>query len=107
MQSIVVRWQPPKSEHQNGKISGYKIRYKKRGGKEGFTVTTAGDRDLYGLTDLKKDTTYQVRISAQTVNGSGPPTEWQHIKTYADDLDGKQIFSISYKLLIDLIYVKN
>lgn len=83
-----MRWQEPKSEHQNGKITGYKIRYKKKGAKKGLTVTTAGDRDLYALTDLKKDTIYQVRISAQTVNGSGPPTDWLFGKTYADDLDG-------------------
>jgi len=55
----------------------------------------SGDRVLYALTDLKKDTQYQVRISAQTVNGSGPPTEWLYGKTYADDLDGKCLL---YKL---------
>ena len=85
---MVVRWQPPLPEHRNGKITGYKIRYKKKGAKKGLTVTTAGDRDVYALTDLKKDTSYQVRITALTVNGSGPPTDWLYAKTYEDDLDG-------------------
>ena len=34
--SIVVRWQPPPLEHQNGKITGYKIRYKKKGNRKGL-----------------------------------------------------------------------
>ncbi|XP_053387197.1 neogenin-like [Mercenaria mercenaria] len=98
--SIVVRWQPPKPEHQNGKITGYKIRYKKKGAKKGLTVTTAGDRDLYALTDLKKDTIYQVRISAQTVNGSGPPTDWLFGKTYADDLDESHVPDMPDRLVV-------
>lgn len=36
--SIVVRWQPPPLEHQNGKITGYKIRYKKKGNRKGLSV---------------------------------------------------------------------
>ncbi|KAL4216343.1 putative aminophospholipid-translocase [Mactra antiquata] len=98
--SIVVRWQPPKAEHQNGKITGYKIRYKKKNAKKGFTVTTSMERDLYALTDLKKDTVYLVRISAQTVNGSGPPTEWASAKTYADDLDESQEPDIPDRLVV-------
>ncbi|XP_052264335.1 neogenin-like isoform X3 [Dreissena polymorpha] len=98
--SLVVRWQAPKEEHQNGKITGYKIRYKKKGAKQGSTVTTAGDRILYALTDLKKDTQYQVRISAQTVNGSGPPTDWLTGKTYADDLDETAVPEIPDRLVV-------
>ena len=88
-QSIVVRWQPPSIEEQNGKITGYKIRYKKQGNRKGSTVTTDGDKNVYTLTELRKASMYQVRISAQTVNGSGPPTEWLYAKTFEDDLDGK------------------
>ena len=88
LQSIVVRWQPPPVEDQNGKITGYKIRYKKKGNRKGSTVTTDGNKNVYTLTELRKDTLYQVRISAQTVNGSGPPTDWLYKKTFEEDLDG-------------------
>ncbi|KAJ8311643.1 hypothetical protein KUTeg_010998 [Tegillarca granosa] len=85
--SIIVRWEPPALELQNGVITGYKIRYRKRERKGGSTQTTDGNRRLYALTDLKKDTEYEVRISALTVNGSGVVTPWHRATTYRDDLD--------------------
>lgn len=89
-QSLIVRWEPPPREHQNGKITGYKIRYKMKGAsRNGATVTTDGNRRLYALTNLEKMTEYQVRISALTVNGSGPLTPKMKATTYEDDLDGK------------------
>ncbi|KAL3885049.1 hypothetical protein ACJMK2_025148 [Sinanodonta woodiana] len=84
--SIVVRWEPPPDDECNGQITGYKVRFKKQGA-NGETVTTDGNRRLYALTDLQKDMEYMVRISAQTVNGSGPATDWLKKTTYKDDLD--------------------
>ena len=55
----------------------------------GTTITTDGNKNVYTLKELRKDTQYQVRISALTVNGSGPATEWLYKKTYEDDLDGR------------------
>ncbi|XP_041356167.1 neogenin-like isoform X3 [Gigantopelta aegis] len=83
---IIVRWEPPPLDKQNGIITGYKIRYKKSGTKQGKTVTTDGNRNNYALTDLRKGTEYQVRISALTVNGSGITTPWQSASTYRDNL---------------------
>lgn len=40
-------------------------------------------------TDLEKGTDYRVRISALTVNGTGPVTGWLHATTYHNDLDGE------------------
>jgi neogenin len=57
--------------------------------RNGATVTTDGNRRLYALTNLQKDSEYQVRISALTVNGSGPLTQKLKATTYKDDLDGK------------------
>lgn len=90
--SLIVRWEPPPPEHQNGKITGYKIRYKMKGAsRNGATVTTDGNRRLYALTNLEKLTEYQVRISALTVNGSGPLTPKLKATTYEDDLDESRV----------------
>ncbi|XP_062579893.1 neogenin-like isoform X4 [Saccostrea cucullata] len=90
--SLIVRWDPPPADHQNGIITGYKIRYKTRGAsRNGATVTTDGNRRLYALTNLEKDTEYQVRISALTVNGSGPLTQKLWATTYKDDLDESKV----------------
>ncbi|XP_046562844.1 LOW QUALITY PROTEIN: neogenin-like [Haliotis rubra] len=88
---IIVRWEPPALDNRNGIITGYKIRYKRRGTKQGKTVTTDGNRNNYALTELRKGTEYQVRISALTVNGSGPATSWEHATTYRDDLLENQV----------------
>ncbi|KAG1673521.1 Neogenin [Nymphon striatum] len=85
--SVVIRWEPPPEESQNGIITGYKIRYKQKGKRRGETVTTDGNRRLYALTNLERGAQYNIRISALTVNGSGPVTEWQAVQTYTNDLD--------------------
>lgn len=47
---MIVRWQPPPPESQNGIIVGYKIRYKAQGSRRGDTVVTDGNRNTYALT---------------------------------------------------------
>lgn len=88
---IIVRWQPPPPEAQNGIIVGYKIRYKPQGQGNGDTVVTDGNRNTYALTDMEKGSEYRVRISALTVNGSGPTTPWENARTYHSDLDESQV----------------
>lgn len=102
LQSIIVRWDPPSLENQNGIITGYKIRYKPKTGRgrlplnpgspnAGSTATTDGSRRLYTLTGLTRGTEYQIRVSAMTVNGSGPMTEWLTAETFENDLDESQV----------------
>ncbi|KAB7501983.1 Neogenin [Armadillidium nasatum] len=85
--SLILRWEPPPPMDQNGIITGYKIRYKKRGSPGTTTKTTDGNRRLYVLTDLEKNTLYAIKLSAMTVNGSGPATNWIQAETFANDLD--------------------
>ncbi|XP_014665136.1 PREDICTED: neogenin-like [Priapulus caudatus] len=85
--SIVVSWHPPPAGTRNGIITGYKIRYKRRGGKRGETVTTDGNRRVYALEQLQRGAPYAVRISAMTVNGTGPATDWLVAETFTNDLD--------------------
>ncbi|KAK4309382.1 hypothetical protein Pmani_018962 [Petrolisthes manimaculis] len=90
--SLIIRWEPPPAEHQNGVITGYKIRYKERG-KTGSakTKTTDGNRRLFALTDLKKSTQYSIKLAAMTVNGTGPYTQWSQAETFATDLDENRV----------------
>ncbi|XP_047487273.1 LOW QUALITY PROTEIN: neogenin-like [Penaeus chinensis] len=90
--SLILRWEPPPPQDQNGVITGYKIRYKERG-KAGSTKTktTDGNRRLFALTDLKRSTQYSIKLSALTVNGSGPSTHWIPAETFANDLDENRV----------------
>ncbi|XP_046984365.1 neogenin [Schistocerca americana] len=89
--SVIVRWEPPPRESQNGIITGYKLRYRKKDRKRGDTVTTPGDRRLYALINLDRRSVYQVRLWALNVNGSSPPTEWHTTETFENDLDESQV----------------
>ncbi|XP_078579186.1 neogenin-like isoform X7 [Branchiostoma floridae x Branchiostoma japonicum] len=89
--SILVKWNPPPRDSHNGIISSYKIRYKKSGARRGRVVETGGNMRQYLLNGLEKGSQYSIRISAQTVNGSGPPTEWHVAETPENDLDESKV----------------
>ncbi|GIY49793.1 neogenin [Caerostris darwini] len=107
--TVIVRWEPPPKENQNGVIMGYKIRYKMKGSRRGDTVTTDGNRRLYALTGLEKGTQYSIKISALTINGSGPATDWIVVDTYQNDLDESRVpdkpSSVRARPTADSIYV--
>uniref|UniRef100_A0A673G406 Neogenin-like n=1 Tax=Sinocyclocheilus rhinocerous TaxID=307959 RepID=A0A673G406_9TELE len=87
IKSIMVRWQPPPADAQNGEITGYKIRYRKGTRKSEAAEITSGSQ-LYQLIDgLQRGTEYMLRVSAITVNGTGPATDWTTAETFESDLD--------------------
>ncbi|XP_047435893.1 neogenin 1a isoform X11 [Mugil cephalus] len=89
--SIMLRWQPPPLSGQNGEITGYKIRYRK-GSRRSETAETTGGTQLYKLIDgLERGTEYSFRVSAMTVNGTGPATEWTTAETFESDLDESRV----------------
>ncbi|XP_029316889.1 neogenin 1a isoform X14 [Cottoperca gobio] len=89
--SIMLRWQPPPLSGQNGEITGYKIRYRK-GSRRSEAAETTGGTQLYKLIDgLERGTEYSFRVSAMTVNGTGPATEWTTTETFESDLDESRV----------------
>ncbi|XP_055756172.1 neogenin-like [Salvelinus fontinalis] len=96
--SIMVRWQPPPPGAQNGEITGYKIRYRK-GTRKSEAAETTGGTQLFQLIDgLERGTEYTFRVSAITVNGSGPATEWSTAETFESDLDESRVPDIPSSL---------
>lgn len=90
LQSIIVRWEPPPKEDQNGPITGYKIRYRKV--KSTVQVeTTPGNSRHFELMGLEKMAAYSVKIAAMTVNGTGPFTEAGFVETLENDLTETQV----------------
>ncbi|KAM9410156.1 neogenin 1a isoform 3-T3 [Pholidichthys leucotaenia] len=90
--SIMLRWQPPPLSGQNGKITGYKIRYKKGTRSRGETLEVSEGTQLYKLIDdLEPGTEYSFRVSALTINGTGPATDWTAAETFESDLDESRV----------------
>lgn len=93
--SLTVRWEPPPLEHQNGVLTGYKIRYRKLGGRPGgaggkVSVTDQNKRFIV-LNNLERASTYQVKVQAWNINGTGPFSDWVDIQTYESDLDETRV----------------
>ncbi|XP_060886515.1 neogenin 1a isoform X7 [Labrus mixtus] len=89
--SIMLRWQPPPVSGQNGEITGYKIRYRKVSRRSDVTEITGGTQ-LFKLIDgLERGTEYSCRVSAMTVNGTGPATDWTTAETFESDLDESRV----------------
>ena len=65
--SLIVRWEPPPPESQNGIITGYKLRWRKGKGGESEVVTTDGSRRLFAITGLKNGKEYQVCFHVKKV----------------------------------------
>lgn len=61
-------------------------------------VTTDGSRRLYTITGLNKAQRYQFKLSALTVNGSGPATPWTIATTFVTDLDESVVPNSPYGL---------
>ncbi|XP_076879848.1 neogenin 1a isoform X3 [Brachyhypopomus gauderio] len=89
--SFMVRWQPPPAEAQNGEIAGYKIRYRKSPRKSEVSEITSGNQLSQLIEGLQRGTEYTVRVSAMTVNGTGPATDWITTETFDSDLDESRV----------------
>lgn len=81
-----MRWEPPPESGQNGIITFYKLRYREKG-KQGNTVMIAGTERMHTLENLDRGATYQVKMWAMNINGTGPSTDWIETVTYENDLD--------------------
>ncbi|KAM3625876.1 uncharacterized protein V6R79_019048 [Siganus canaliculatus] len=89
--SIMLRWQPPPLSGQNGEITGYKIRYRKGSRRSEASETTGGTQLFKLIAGLERGTEYAFRVSAMTVNGTGPATEWTTAETFESDLDESRV----------------
>uniref|UniRef100_A0A667HH32 Netrin receptor DCC n=1 Tax=Lynx canadensis TaxID=61383 RepID=A0A667HH32_LYNCA len=88
--SIKVSWLPPPSGTQNGFITGYKIRHRKTT-RRGEMETLEPNNLWYLFTGLEKGSQYSFQVSAMTVNGTGPPSNWYTAETPENDLDESQV----------------
>nr|XP_023659077.1 netrin receptor DCC isoform X1 [Paramormyrops kingsleyae] len=88
--SIKMNWLPPQADSQNGFITGYSIRHRKIG-RRGDQETIEPNNLWYLFIGLDRSSQYSFQVSAMTVNGSGPPSEWHTAETPENDLDESQV----------------
>ena len=74
-----MTWAPPSKGQQNGEIVSYEVEYRGEGSNSTVVNTTRGMR--YTAEDLTTDRVYQFRVAANTVNGTGPFSEWIAVVT--------------------------
>ncbi|KAL0858967.1 hypothetical protein ABMA27_010827 [Loxostege sticticalis] len=97
--SILVRWEPPPARAQHGALTGYKVRYRalpasdsaSASRRKADSLTTPADARRAELRGLDTATTYQIRVCAINVNGSGPFSEWLTATTQRQQLDETRV----------------
>ncbi|XP_060546459.1 receptor-type tyrosine-protein phosphatase delta isoform X10 [Pantherophis guttatus] len=85
--SILVSWQPPPVEKQNGIITSYSIKYTGTDGEDDKPHEILGitpDTTQYLLEQLEKWTEYRISVAAHTDVGPGPESESVFIRTDED-----------------------
>eukprot|EP00062_Callorhinchus_milii_P015720 gi/632966247/ref/XP_007899311.1/ PREDICTED: receptor-type tyrosine-protein phosphatase S isoform X6 [Callorhinchus milii] len=85
--NIVVSWEPPPPESQNGALSKYSIRYQMVEGEERLPSEVKDippDTTQMLLENLEKWTEYRVTVVAYTEIGPGPESEPVSIRTEED-----------------------
>uniref|UniRef100_A0A1I7ZQQ0 Down syndrome cell adhesion molecule-like protein Dscam2 n=1 Tax=Steinernema glaseri TaxID=37863 RepID=A0A1I7ZQQ0_9BILA len=101
MSSVQLRWEPPALEHRNGKITGYRLKYKtKLRGSKGNTLVVDGDIKDHTITNLDPGTSYMLRIAAVNQNGTGPYTDWIRVDTPLEEKEENQIAGAPLELRV-------
>jgi len=70
--SLRVSWQPPPEIDRNGEITGYAIEYTRVGGSSDVVTVNSGTTHTRTISLLAPFVDHSVRVSAMTVNGTGP-----------------------------------
>lgn len=65
-----VTWNPPLLAERNGKITNYTVVYRDINSQQNLTNVTK--EQSITLTNLKSDTTYDIKVRAHTSKGAGP-----------------------------------
>ena len=86
--SILVEWAQPAVEKRNGLIVGYKISIKENEKQIWHSNVDSEPRSKI-ISGLLPGNKYSVRITAKTINGSGPASDWIIAETFVHEMDGE------------------
>ncbi|XP_050397623.1 neogenin isoform X2 [Patella vulgata] len=77
-----IRWDVPPKALQNGRITGYKLVFKRfKSNRPLATFTVDGNRKNYTFYGLESSMQYKARVAAMTIRGTGPYSKWHSGKT--------------------------
>ena len=85
--AILVQWSLPSVDKRNGLIVGYKLAVKEND-KEVWDASVDSEPRRKIVAGLLPGHKYSVRMTARTVNGSGPASEWLIAETFLHEMDG-------------------
>ena len=80
-----MSWQLPPAGDRNGVITGFRLKYRKKGVASWTTKDITGQaKRSSALTGLSKFTCYDYQVLAYTSKGDGPPSSVQSFQTLQD-----------------------
>lgn len=93
--SILLQWSLPPVEKRNGLIIGYKIAVKEND-KQVWNSNVDSEPRRKIIAGLAPAHKYSIGITARTINGSGPASEWFTAETFTRELDGFYLLFILF-----------
>lgn len=88
--SVIVQWNLPATEKRNGLIIGYKIAVKEND-KQVWHSNVDSEPRRKIISGLLPGHKYSFRVTAKTVNGSGPASEWIIAETFSHEMDESKV----------------
>ncbi len=98
--TILVQWSPPASDKCNGYITGYKLSIKEND-KQVWNSDEATEPRKKLVSNLFPNRKYSIRLWANTVNGSGPASEWIVAETFAHEMDETRVPGVPLNLVTE------
>lgn len=92
--SILLQWALPPVEKRNGLIIGYKIAVKEND-KQVWNSNVDSEPRRKIIAGLMPGHKYSFRITARTINGSGPVSDWFTAETFTREMDGLCCFILA------------
>ncbi|XP_043196400.1 tyrosine-protein phosphatase Lar-like isoform X3 [Amphibalanus amphitrite] len=80
---VAFTWDPPRSDQRNGKITGYSVRFHKKGNMDHVQRLHPNETKVV-FARLEENTEYEFRVLANTSVGSGPWSSPVVVRTDAD-----------------------
>jgi neogenin len=88
--ALFVRWNRPSTEKCNGLIIGYKLAIKEND-KQVWNSQEASEPRSKLINNMLPNQKYSIRVTAMTVNGSGPASDWVVAETFAYEMDENKV----------------
>jgi hypothetical protein len=98
--TLLISWDEPSIANRNGLIIGYKISVQENE-KRAWNLNVDSEPRRKYIENLYPGKKYSIRLTARTVNGSGPSSDWFIAETFENEMDESKVPGSIQKLHVE------